>query len=562
MADLINRDDDLNTGREKLNEAIKDANKAKQESEEALQTANQSLAQSKNTQTQLDQIVIEGDSSVEAAQARVDAEGKSYSTLKARLDEKETQFASQLAQTTSQQKQKDFFGFHERNQVDIYPNTYNVLGDRRIVFNVGIAENENIEHEFRKNPLDDFIKHTTSKLNKVSFGIVKENLLTENITTGSMTGMGSTANIYTTVIGTTITKQFTGTAIYFNHFTDDRGGLWECKIDGVFVKNLSTHINAVPSSELNVSVGRRLIAEGLTNEQHTLTMEFKGEDPNNPPSGTARGWARVNDGTNNNPDLNRETFEVLSEEMTQTEILSNSNKEFAFRAKEQGASYSAEWMPEHNGKGSAFVGSGGFQEIYIDGKIINSSQVVSNQSFNEAKIVQKLEFLHPFNSVKLGTLLFTTTINHKGIAYTGKMLWEKDVTITAGYVNMFTLNPQFAKKLVSSFGNQYDLTIADGSLEDINEVPFGFIALNPNEPNYYVYMQSFATNDTLRLDKTGRRGKTDGTGLYFLQHRDATLQKLYPQTYSNHNATTGEVYYFEGHIGFGKHPRVAELFID
>lgn len=40
----------------------------------------------KAVQAQLDQIVIEGDSSVEAAQARVDADGTAHATLKARCD--------------------------------------------------------------------------------------------------------------------------------------------------------------------------------------------------------------------------------------------------------------------------------------------------------------------------------------------------------------------------------------------------------------------------------------------------------------------------------------------
>lgn len=52
---------------------------------------------SKDVQAQVDQLVIEGDSSVEAAQARVDGNGKSYTTLKKRLDEKEQEVTAQFA---------------------------------------------------------------------------------------------------------------------------------------------------------------------------------------------------------------------------------------------------------------------------------------------------------------------------------------------------------------------------------------------------------------------------------------------------------------------------------
>lgn len=54
-----------------------------------------------NMQAQIDQLVVEGDSSVEAAQARVEADGTVNATLKARLDKKEAEFTAQMAQTTT-----------------------------------------------------------------------------------------------------------------------------------------------------------------------------------------------------------------------------------------------------------------------------------------------------------------------------------------------------------------------------------------------------------------------------------------------------------------------------
>ena len=66
-----------------------DAKEARQKAEEAIKKAN-------SVQEQFNQVVIEGDSSVEAAQARVDADGNTYNTLKERLDDKETKFSSQL----------------------------------------------------------------------------------------------------------------------------------------------------------------------------------------------------------------------------------------------------------------------------------------------------------------------------------------------------------------------------------------------------------------------------------------------------------------------------------
>lgn len=95
----ISEEDTLNKGRVKLNTAIDDANIARDKSESADVKAGSALANSQSTQTQLDTIVIDGDSSVEAAQARVDEKGVPHTTLKARIDDGMNSVSSQLAQT-------------------------------------------------------------------------------------------------------------------------------------------------------------------------------------------------------------------------------------------------------------------------------------------------------------------------------------------------------------------------------------------------------------------------------------------------------------------------------
>ncbi|MGJ9381537.1 DUF1565 domain-containing protein [Salipaludibacillus sp. CF4.18] len=69
---------------------------------EAKQIAEDSDQKSDSTQQQLDQVVIDGDSSVEAAQARVDSDGDSYTTLKERLDTEHSGLNQQLAEKAIQ----------------------------------------------------------------------------------------------------------------------------------------------------------------------------------------------------------------------------------------------------------------------------------------------------------------------------------------------------------------------------------------------------------------------------------------------------------------------------
>ena len=66
--------------------------------DQAVTIARSANSKSDSTQSQLNEIVINGDSSVEAAQARVDIKNISYATLKDRLDKEQQEVNAQLAQ--------------------------------------------------------------------------------------------------------------------------------------------------------------------------------------------------------------------------------------------------------------------------------------------------------------------------------------------------------------------------------------------------------------------------------------------------------------------------------
>lgn len=96
----INETDSLNDGRLKLNEsieqsnqAINKANLADLKSTNAVNTSQAAETKAESVQEQFNQVVINGDSSVEAAQARVNADGTPFTTLKERLDTSDAQLA-------------------------------------------------------------------------------------------------------------------------------------------------------------------------------------------------------------------------------------------------------------------------------------------------------------------------------------------------------------------------------------------------------------------------------------------------------------------------------------
>lgn len=137
MAELIKTTDSLNDGRKKLNDAITDSNAALSTANTAKQTANLAKAESESTQTQLDTIVIEGDSSVEAAQARVNNSGTAFPTLKQRLDAEHQEVTAQLQQIDARKVNQE-----ELQQISLaYKESYATLGELQAAYPNGDSYN-------------------------------------------------------------------------------------------------------------------------------------------------------------------------------------------------------------------------------------------------------------------------------------------------------------------------------------------------------------------------------------------------------------------------------------
>ncbi|MBX6361277.1 MAG: hypothetical protein IRZ03_14495 [Acidobacterium ailaaui] len=91
--DHIQYTDTLRKGTDKINAAIDQSNEAFETAALADAKATNALTNTQSLQEQINQLVIEGDSSVEAAQARVNADGVAFQTLKDRLDDSDARLA-------------------------------------------------------------------------------------------------------------------------------------------------------------------------------------------------------------------------------------------------------------------------------------------------------------------------------------------------------------------------------------------------------------------------------------------------------------------------------------
>lgn len=145
MLELIKPTDTLAEGYPKINAAIQKADQAFVVADNAVDTANnalavanQSLANSQSVQEQLNQVVINGDSSVEAAQARVNADNTvTYDTLKERLDTEYIELSTELANKADQS---------EIERLDARIDNACGTNYEEIINNIGTFPQENMPH--------------------------------------------------------------------------------------------------------------------------------------------------------------------------------------------------------------------------------------------------------------------------------------------------------------------------------------------------------------------------------------------------------------------------------
>lgn len=118
-AELIQKTDTNRQTFPKINQAIIDSFEAITKAARADQNSNLAISRMKSVQSQLNQIVIEGDSSVEAAQARVNDEGFAFNTLQERLNTEKSQVKAEI-QSAKDQLMNDYKNFYLDKASEVY----------------------------------------------------------------------------------------------------------------------------------------------------------------------------------------------------------------------------------------------------------------------------------------------------------------------------------------------------------------------------------------------------------------------------------------------------------
>lgn len=525
-----------------------------QKATNALNEAQQLKEQSDKTNERLDNIIASsGTSDTEV----VDARG-TYKVLSERLSETDKRNDYEKKKNN----EKNFLDFLFENSAQLSNNTIKVNKDRDLTLKIALSDKDKFSLNFGKNTNDDFIKFKNmdyiGSITSSSAQTVTGNLTQSMISNSESIGIND--NWYTSAIGNKVEHTFTGSSVSIRIYADAKGGIWKASIDGSFIKNVSTNLGAYnTSNSLGANVFEINIANDLENKQHVLTLEFVGQDDKYP-TNSPRGWLRMKTATSK-PGYDFDTFVYIVKGATVTKTqnaLWDSNKEFAFQVD---FGDRKEWIPEHNSTGTLKLSDKGSQRLLVDNKEVNMTQMMDETPFTEVKILQNLFGLHPTTNEKYCEFVIITTITSRGVKFNTKVKWLKETIVGSGYVNMFTVNPQFMTDIITSYNTKYSTQIFDNSYEYLqDEAPYSYIATSSFYNDLYLICHNVNPNETLRMDYDDRDGDAFGKGLFALQHRNQDLQKLYPKTYTNHKTKVNEVYQFEGFFGFGKLPMVNKLF--
>lgn len=513
-----------------------------------IEKAEDSIRASEGVQKQLDGLVIEsGNANAEVSQAR-----GSYDLLYQRLNGDKAALEQMINNIESNEtkNQSDFMGMlHKLKSPQKV--LYRVIRDRRIEIFVPQYGEYGTMFQFFKNTNEDFIRMGFADYSRMQ--LINGYYQNKNYDTLNGTwDLRNAPNYFTTEVGATVEVEFEGTGIDFLHFADNRGGVFEFSVDGEIVKSISTHIDAVPSSELESNYAIRSVVKGLENKKHILVGTFKGADTSNPPVGTARGWMRY--APSHLPADYNFTFHVHGpvhrESKIKNIIHSGSVKEFALSVND--GNDNVEWIPEHNSKGSTRALS---QEILIDGvKVTDFTEMKHFGSANVIVIKQKLIGFHPnIPNDDVCEITSTHSITSSGVSVFNKIKWLKSVMVHDGYSMMLPVLPNATSRLFTSNDVSIATTKSDNSFVS---VPKGADALS----------FAFTTTDDYatilkveNINKSYRLNENEDTFVQ-LQHR-TDMQKLYPTVYQNEQVEYGDVYTASYHYDVGKIANVQDLLI-
>ncbi|MBW8383945.1 MAG: phage baseplate upper protein [Youngiibacter sp.] len=387
-------------------------------------------------------------------------------------------------------------------------------------------EMKGITYQFKKDYQDDFIK-----LDAGYCGAGDTQIDKDYADVGRLTGTWNTAtgNFYTTVVGATFTLGCMGSKIILYGLAEPRGGMWEIVVDGDTDNKVNVSCYANPQANYAA-----VIAENLDPAvEHTVVGTYIGDDPEHAPSSNpSRGYITVNTGLATGTVTGYEKSATI----INTILGAGSNKEFAFAVSKNAQS---NWIPEHDGVGSAFDVTPA--RFYIDGEYTDVGSMPLNTPIDITTFELRQNVLGQV--VGVGDVLDIESIHRIDksglLTFNGKAKALTDVSVTA-YPLMLPALAADAKEFITGImGSKVSLSDESYTYFDAEgDNVFSGVIISST-------LKNIAGAGTLKFPtKTYRIGKDNkpvpGQDL-FLWNR-STTPKLYWQSMSANPMVLGDYY--------------------
>ena len=421
------------------------------------------------------------------------------------------------------------------------------------VSNVNSVTNRHMTNIFTKNANDDYFILSESYIGDTTMSELPKEYV--NYTKVSGTIDNQYATHFTIEVNTKIKAEISGEVIYFRRYGDNRGGVWEFTLDGdVDNKVKISTFKSTPGTD-NVK-----LFENLKDTVHVIEGEFIGDDPLNTPTGDiSRGWLPYSTTSETT-----KTFfsRFINLNMVRDKVINTamSNKDFALRIRPKGSTGEYHFIPEHNAIGTAFKINNA--KILIDDKpldILNMQVGIANKGKN-FKIVQSVYGKYPSgdNLIRIDNI---HAISLDGsIRLMGKVEVLKDIEIQDGYFLMLPVSTDVATRLKTSRYNNYPTTKTDGSrtnLVDEKDDTTSFIFTSSTNTNLYSAM---TVHDPYRSIRTGKTDKYPVGQTAWIEHRNASMQKLYQSIYRLSTITAGTELNYDGSYISGELDNIHNMF--
>lgn len=450
---------------------------------------------------------------------------------------------SQLGESINYQEQEDFVDSLSKQQY-VKEMFFNVYDKNAISFGVGynIENNKGINYYLTPQSNDNYSILQGGRIGDISSIMSTFAYKKYDSKNGTFNEL-YLPNGFTTNVGDKLFFTFTDAEeVSFNHYKDNRGGRWKATLTGDTANSVyvSCYLNGSQTTQA-------VLFTNLNKAQvYNLVLEFVGDDPLNIPSGgvgTSRGWYCLS--TDNNV-TNKDTLFLrrrLQSVVNYIEPLkSGSNKEFAFYLRRKGQTYSPQFFPWH----SNIISTEKVKdfEVVIDGVKYDKTSLEDGRTYNNISKVELIQYIYcklPDDVNRLGYLISKHTFLKNGVVEINcsfKAL--ENLEIIDGYVGMFPVLSQFCKKLKTSYMVDYE-TIKTAGYTNLNEKDnvLSYIWGNGERSDVAIAMTWINPLSSLRKGKIGRRYP-----LFWIEHRDNTMQKLYPHIFKNGEMIQNEVLKF------------------